>query len=150
MRHLFVSLMILGFTACAGNTAPPVTVKGGDMDLMAIAGTWYGVYEGIESKRKGSIHFELVKGTRMAEGKVIMNADKPELATTLKIKFVSVGGRNVKGKIGPYTDPGCKCQVETTFIGTHSKNKITGTFVTQVVGKDIKQNGKWSVVRKSE
>jgi len=148
MRKTMIIGMFLLLQGCAASTEPAISVNGGDVDLMTIAGDWYGVYEGTESKRKGSIHFELYRGTRMAEGKVIMNADKPALATTLKIKFVKVGGTKVNGKIGPYTDPGCKCQVTTRFLGRLKGNRISGTFKTNVVGKAIEQHGKWSVVRK--
>lgn len=140
----------IALVGCAGSTQPPVTMKGGDVDLMTIAGKWYGTYTGTQSGRKGTIHFELFKGTREAEGQVIMNADKPELAKSLKIKFVSVGGTKITGKIGPYEDPSCKCQVETTFHGTVRKAKIDGAFVTAVLGANRKQDGSWQVVRKAD
>lgn len=148
MRKLMIFGTMLLVSACAASTQPPVTVKGADVDLMTIAGKWYGVYRGVQSGRKGTIHFELFRGTRMAEGKVIMNSDRPELARTLQIKFVNVGGQMVQGKIGPYEDPGKKCQVETVFRGTVKGNRISGTFTTKVIGRPISQQGRWSVVRK--
>lgn len=145
----FIGIFTL-LSACAATSQPPVTVKGGDMDLMRLAGRWYGVYSGTESGRKGTIHFSLYKGTRVAEGEVVMNADKPELAKTLKIRFVRIGGNQIQGKIGPYQDPKCKCSVVTEFTGRMAHNKIQGTFITRVQGKPIVQHGSWSVVRKSE
>jgi hypothetical protein len=142
--------LFIGLSACATTSAPPVRVKGGDVDLMTVAGKWYGVYQGKESGRKGSIHFELVKGTRYAEGKVVMNADKPALATSLKINFVAIGAKKIKGTIGPYTDPTCKCKVVTEFIGHHRGNKMSGTFTTKVQGKPTTQTGTWNAVRKDE
>ncbi len=150
MRNLLMIGTMFLLTACASSTQPPVRVKGGDVDLMRVAGKWYGVYEGIDSGRKGTIHFELYRGTRVAEGKVIMNADKPELAKKLKIRFVSVGDDKIRGKIGPYEDPGCQCQVETEFVGRIGKDKIAGEFITDIVGKDITQKGRWSVIRKEQ
>lgn len=148
------SMLLFGvsalLSACATTSQPPVTVKGGDVDLMRISGKWYGVYAGVESGRKGTIHFSLYKGTRVAEGEVVMNADKPELAKTIKIRFVRIGGNQIQGKIGPYQDPKCKCAVTTEFTGRLTRDKIQGTFITKVQGKPIVQHGRWSVVRKSE
>jgi hypothetical protein len=134
---------------CGPSGKRAVTVKGQDTDLMSIAGRWYGTYEASGGGRKGTVTFELYKGTRVAEGEVVMNADSPELAKTLSIEFVSVGRNEIRGKIGPYEAPN-KQKVTTVFRGKVHGDKITGAFVTKTVDGVEAQRGKWKVVRKEK
>jgi hypothetical protein len=142
---LFGLVMLAG--AC-GPVAPPVNVQGADLDISIMAGHWEGTYEGIDSGRKGTIQFDLTVGSRMAEGKVVMNAADPAKATTLRIKFVAFGKREVSGKIEPYLDPSCKCMVDTEFVGTPAGKTISGTFTTKPQGGTQVAKGKWEVKRK--
>jgi hypothetical protein len=124
-----------------------VAVEGEDIDVSLMAGRWEGTYEGIESGRRGTISLDLAAGNRVAEGKVVMNAGAPQ-EKLLPIKFFKVGGKEVNGKIEPYTDPGCNCTVNTEFVGKVRGNLISGTFTTQPEGGSAKQNGRWSAERK--
>jgi hypothetical protein len=135
----FVTLLIVA--ACGGG-ASEVAVKGPDLDLARLAGDWLGDYHGTESGRQGPIHFQLQLGQHTADGTVLMGGANP-----LKIQFISISHDKVSGKIDPYTDPQCQCQVQTEFDGTVAGNAIEGTFTTKVIGKDVEQHGSWSVKR---
>jgi hypothetical protein len=138
----------LAFTlvGCA-TSGSSVEVQGGDVDISLMAGRWEGTYEGIESGRKGTVNLDLTAGYHFAEGKVVMNAADPARAQPLTIKFVEIGGRQLKGKIEPYTDPGCKCTVDTEFVGQVQGDTMRGTFTTQPVGGTQKQSGRWIAQR---
>jgi len=134
-----ISLVAL-LAACGG--AQQVEMKGGDDDLASLAGHWEGDYAGTESGRSGPVTFDLEIGRHTAEGTVLMGGETP-----LKIQFVAVEGGTLNGKIEPYTDPACSCQVTTEFVGTRVGDAITGSFTTDVEGIG-EQHGEWSVVRK--
>ncbi len=150
MRRPFVRLFTMlvlaaaatGTAACGGS-ANQVEVKGGESDLAGLAGEWEGSYTGIESGRSGPVSFSLALGRHTADGTVLMGGDTP-----LKIQFLAVEGGTLNGKIDPYTDPSCNCQVSTEFVGTQDGDLISGTFTTTVVGTDTVQTGEWSVNRK--
>lgn len=117
-------------------------MKGGDMDLARLAGDWQGSYKGIESGREGPVTFSLALGRHTADGTVLLGGTNP-----LKISFVGVSHDKISGKIEPYTDPSCGCQVQTEFVGTLATDEIDGTFTTTVIGKQLEQHGTWSVKR---
>jgi len=143
MKNVVVALA-LSLAACGG-AAGSVEVKGGDADLAQLAGVWEGSYTGIETGRTGPVTFSLELGRHTAEGQVLMDGSTP-----LKIEFVSVEGGAIAGKMDPYTDPKCACQVETEFTGTVIGDAITGSFTSTAVGAADKQtHGEWSVTRKS-
>lgn len=134
------SLLFVALVACGGSQKA-VAVKGDDSELVKIAGDWEGEYQGRESGRRGPVRFSLQVGRHIAEGEVFMGGETP-----LVIKFVEVEGRKLKGTIAPYEDPNCKCQVETSFLGTLDNDTVAGTFETKVQG--TVQTGTWSVRRK--
>jgi hypothetical protein len=144
MKHfvLSASLLALATLAACGGAQHPVEVKGGESDIAALAGDWEGSYTGIESGRSGPVSFSLELGRHVAEGDVMLGS------APLKIQFVAVENGELSGKIAPYTDPTCSCEVQTAFVGQLSGDLISGTFTTSVVGRDIEQHGEWSVVRK--
>lgn len=130
----------LFLVACGGGQK--VEMKGGENDLAALAGHWEGDYSGTESGRSGPVTFDLELGRHTADGTVLMGGETP-----LKIQFVAVEGGTLSGKIEPYTDPACSCEVSTEFVGTLTGDAIVGTFTTAVTGVG-EQHGDWSVVRK--
>ena len=135
-------------TGCALNSTS-VVVQGSDEDVSLLAGKWEGTYEGIDSGRQGGISFDLFAGDRIAEGKVIMNAGgDPTKARTLQIQFVQVGGKQLSGKIEPYTDPQCNCPVVSEFVGERQGKVMGGTFTTHPVGSTKTQAGRWTASRK--
>ena len=150
MRFASLCGVFLFLCACGGPTTQPTVVKGSDWDAAVISGRWEGTYEGIDSGRKGVIHFELTAGDRVAEGVVIMNADIPDKRAKLRIKFIAAGKDGVTGTLAPYTDPSCNCVVVTEFAGTLTGKVLAGTFTTKPKdAPDKVQRGKWSVERKA-
>lgn len=117
-------------------------MKGGDMDLARLSGEWQGNYKGTESGREGPVTFSLAVGRHTADGTVLMGGTSP-----LKIQFIGIAHDKISGKIDPYTDPSCQCQVQTEFTGTLSTDVIDGTFTTTVIGKGVEQHGVWNVKR---
>jgi hypothetical protein len=136
-RTLLVVVLMFG----CGGSQKDVAVKGEDSELVAIAGDWEGNYQGRESGRSGPVRFSLQLGRHIAEGEVFMGGETP-----LRIQFVEVEGRQLKGTIAPYTDPNCACEVQTSFLGTRENDTVSGTFETRV--KDSVQTGTWRVTRK--
>jgi hypothetical protein len=137
-----IAIVLLAAAACGG-TQKEVAVKGADTELAKLAGDWSGDYQGNESGRSGTVTFSLQLGRHIAEGEVIMSGSTP-----LKIEFIAVKGGQVKGTIAPYTDPNCKCQVETSFLGNVAGNTISGMFETKIGATGQIQTGKWNVKRK--
>lgn len=138
MKYSLLSLVVLA--ACGG--AQQVEVKGGDSDLAKLAGHWEGSYTGTDSGRSGPVTFDLELGRHTADGTVLMGGETP-----LKIQFVEVEGGTLSGKIDPYTDPACDCEVTTEFVGSLNGDSITGSFTTSIAGMEP-QRGEWSVIRK--
>jgi hypothetical protein len=146
MKAILLALSLAAassLVACASSPTQ-VEMKGGDTDLAQLAGEWEGSYNGIDSGRSGPVSFKLQLGRHTADGTVLMGG-----ATPLKIQFVAVEDGRISGKIDPYTDPTCACEVQTEFTGTVSAGVITGSFTTKVAGMDVEQHGEWSVTRKS-
>ena len=134
---------ILAAAACGGAGTKEVEMKGKDPDLATLAGEWEGSYTGNESGRTGPVTFSLQMGRHTAEGTVLMGGETP-----LKIEFVSVEGGQISGKIDPYMDPNCSCEVETEFLGTLEGDTISGMFTTKVTAQGMVQTGTWQVTRK--
>ncbi|HET9621567.1 MAG TPA: hypothetical protein VFP84_09390 [Kofleriaceae bacterium] len=132
----------LAFVAACGGSQHEVAVQGSDSELIKLAGSWQGDYQGNESGRRGPITFELRLGQHSAEGEVQMGGTTP-----LKIEFVKVQNGQVRGTIAPYTDPACSCQVETTFLGTRTGDEIAGSFETKLSTTGQAQSGAWQVHR---
>lgn len=135
--------LCLVFLAACGGGASEVAIKGNDVELASLAGDWTGNYKGTESGREGPVTFSLQVGSHTADGTVLMGGTSP-----LKISFVALAHGQISGKIDPYTDPSCQCQVQTEFTGTRDHNEISGDFKTTVIGKPIEQHGVWNVKRK--
>ena len=134
-------LLVVFLLAACGGSQKEVAVKGEDSELIKIAGDWEGEYQGRDSGRKGPVKFSLQLGRHTAEGEVFMGGETP-----LKIQFVEIEGRQLKGTIAPYTDPNCACEVSTSFLGALQNDAVSGTFETSVQG--TVQVGTWSVRRK--
>jgi hypothetical protein len=146
MKSILLALALAASTSLAAcsSSASQVEMKGGETDLAQLAGDWEGSYTGTDSGRSGPVSFSLQLGRHTADGTVLMGG-----ATPLKIQFVAVDDGRISGKIDPYTDPACSCEVQTEFSGTLADGIISGSFTTKVAGQPVEQHGEWSVVRKS-
>jgi hypothetical protein len=141
----------------------PVPLAGSRTSIMALAGTWNGVYHGTESGRSGSISFTIQVSGDSAFGDVLMEtppgapviqpADDPRIHRMhargphlLAVRFVDIVGGEVQGELEPYVAPDCDCTVVTTFNGYVRADTVRGTFVTR--GQLIAaQTGVWAVTR---
>jgi hypothetical protein len=56
----------------------------------------------------------------------------------------------LRGTMDPYRDPGCDCQVETTFVGRLSGDTIEGTFTTTPSGNVPITTGRWKMTRQKK
>jgi hypothetical protein len=142
MKITAIALCLFSLAAGCATPSSSVAVEGKDVDVSLLAGLWEGSYEGIESRRKGTIRFDLYTGQRVAEGKVMMNDQTP-----LSISFVKVASGELNGKIEPYPDPACNCTVETKFVGELKGDQIEGTFTTTSAAPPLEQHGIWKVKR---
>lgn len=133
---------------CAGS-ARQVQVQGADGALVQLAGEWSGDYKGIDSGRNGVIKFDLGVGRHTAEGEVLMYTENQLEPRALRIKFVKVDDGRISGRIAPYVDPQCACEVETEFLGDVRGDVIDGTFVTKIAALNLEQTGMWSVTRQN-
>jgi hypothetical protein len=158
-----VAFLVAG---CAMNPAP-VPIRGDAWGIADLAGEWVGEYESPDTRRSGSITFKLEAGRDTAYGDVIMvpglalgwRAADPEAwlgrqpvrtdPQPLFIRFVSVEGRRVSGRLEPYRSPTCDCLLHTTFAGERRGDRIEGTFVTRHDDCDMKpETGKWWAERR--
>ena len=66
----------------------------------------------------------------------------------LSIAFVRAVGGGVHGRIAPYRDPDCGCELETRFEGRIRGDVIEGTFSSRPVDGGAVQTGTWKVKRR--
>ncbi len=164
-RKQLALMTVLGGLACAG-PAMPVPVSG---DIARLTGQWTGEYRSPASGRVGSIVFTLEAGKDTARGDVIMiPADLSQSAgmmegmppgvpgaetlrsRLLTIAFVQATASRVEGRLDPYRDPECGCDLVTTFTGTLTGDVLEGTFrsLHQQTGKVV--SGTWRVKRREK
>ena len=154
-------LALLASVACA-STPEAVPLVGSTGDVSFLVGEWTGEYDGGSSGRSGNIVFVLRSVADTAHGDVMMiprasgEQTPPEgrraplalrSGQVLRIAFVRIAGGAVSGTLDPYTDPDCKCTVQTTFTGTLRGNTIEGTFVTRGSQLPREQTGRWRVTK---
>lgn len=156
------TLLAVAATFACASTPEVVPVVGSAGDVSSLVGEWSGEYDGGSSGRSGSIVFVLRSAADTARGDVMMiprafgetsmtdgRRGPLEIRSSqvLRIAFVRIAGGDVTGTLDPYTDPECKCTVQTTFTGTLRGNTIEGTFVTR--GQLAReQTGRWKVTRR--
>jgi hypothetical protein len=138
------SMLALG---CA-SSATSVPVKGPESDLATLVGEWKGHYENDGAGRSGEITFKLEVGRHSAEGQVVMQLPTGE-ARPLKIQFVEIARRELRGRIDPYVDPTCDCTVQTEFVGLMRGSTVAGTFTSRLEGRGGARTGTWAVQRVS-
>jgi hypothetical protein len=157
---------VLTFASGCAVVHPPVAVVGAAADLAALQGAWEGAYVSPDTRRSGSIFFDLTAGADSAAGEVVMvpadfgqpvrpaipgqpPTSRPQMEV-LTIRFVRAGPGRVSGTLDPYTDPACGCTLVTTFEGTVHGDVIEGTFTSRSLEHRHVQEGTWSVERRPE
>ena len=150
MRVAMIGSMCALMLGCAAS-AKNVEVKGEVEDVVLLAGKWKGTYKGIQSGREGTVEFDLEVGRHHALGEVMMYPTQDRAkGRPLKIRFVQVKKGEIRGKITPYVDPRCKCQVNTEFLGRVQGNTIEGEFTTHLPGSARAHSGTWAVYRQRD
>lgn len=150
--------------ACASSSPQVIPLTGAPADLQSLEGEWIGEYHSYEqSGRSGTILFRLEAGQDTATGDVLMHVAGRETAdvipfTTdpwanvspdqiLTVTFVRAAGGSVFGRLDPYNDPVCGCEIRTTFTGHIKGNLIEGTYTSAHVNGAERTEGRWRVVR---
>jgi hypothetical protein len=132
--------------ACASSMSS-VPVKGSDGDVARLAGEWKGEFEGVNDARAGTIDFSFEMGRHTADAKVVMTIDGKPIQ--LKVAVLNVDDSQVAGRMEPYLDPTCDCEVEGQFEGALSAGYIVGTYSMEPNGGE-KRVGNWSAERIAE
>lgn len=161
---LGILLSAAALVACATETHEAIPLSGSPADVEALAGEWIGEYHSYdESGRSGTILFRLEAGQDTAHGDVLMHLTGRETAeiiplTTdpwanvapdqlLSVTFVRAAGGTVFGRLDPYDDPVCGCEIKTTFTGRIQGNLIEGSYTSEHVSGADRTTGRWRVVR---
>lgn len=154
-RMLAAALGGLALAGCAVQR-PVVPVIGPAAQVAHLAGTWWGEYWSRDSGRRGEIYFRLAEGADSAIVDVLMipagsEHDHPggmhPDSEYLDLLDVRVVGNEVGGRLLPYRDPVCGCQVRTRFVGTLEGDRIEGTFTSQHIERRTEHEGRWRVQR---
>ncbi|MEJ2504125.1 MAG: hypothetical protein P8177_12575 [Gemmatimonadota bacterium] len=102
-------------------------------------------------------------GADTAQGDVLMHVAGRETAGTvplddpwrgvaqdrlLSIEFVRAAGGTVFGRLAPYADPVCGCEMRTTFMGRLEGNLIEGTYTSDHIDGGERTEGSWRVYRR--
>lgn len=151
---------------CA-SAAPSVPVSGEAAAIEALAGSWVGRYESHQTGRYGSITFRLEAGRDTARGDVQMvptGASRPlrafdretdgarqpagNLASFLRIRFVTASEGDLRGSLEPYEDPVTGHPLLTTFRGRVRGDSIAGTFQTVDDRTGARSAGTWWAARR--
>lgn len=146
---------------------PTVTVEGDPGWIVAMAGRWEGTYESEQTGREGTLQFELSGVGDTARGEILMMpawTDEPyqgssrgeprerhplRTPTVLPIRFVKIDEGQVLGRLDPYFDPDCNCQVTTSFIGSIDEEQVRGIFAIRGM-KSWLAFGEWRAHRVSK
>jgi hypothetical protein len=156
-----VVLAVLAVLAFGCRYRPePVPVAGVHTEVEQLIGKWDGDYSSSESRRNGSIFFQITAHGDSAYGDVLMPVAAGEVGPRpvdlltgheqhvrstelLSIKFVRVAAGTVQGELEPYIAPDCDCVARTTFYGRVEGNQISGTYITTT--ERGTQRGEWRV-----
>jgi hypothetical protein len=158
VRFWILSFAVVWSLVSCASTSKRTQVSGSDVSQLV--GKWSGEYHGASSGRSGLISFKLEAGADSASGEVLMftrqhaelaNPDRPNSGPTppqgLTIRFVNAANGMVSGRLDPYTDPDCSCQVETVFEGQLHDGTIAGHYTARRSGTTT-MTGDWKVTRK--
>src|SRR5688572_24548610 len=125
----------------------PVPVAGVHTEVEQLIGEWSGDYASSESRRSGTIFFQITAHGDSAYGDVLMPVAAGEVGPRpvdlltgheqhvrstelLSIRFVRVAGGAIQGELEPYVAPDCDCVARTVFYGKVEGHEISGTYLT--------------------
>ena len=164
--RIMAAVLITALAAGCRYRPEPVPLVGSHPAIEALEGQWFGEYSSRDTRRAGSILFEITAHGDSAFGDVLMQVPAGEVAPRpadllaghekhvrstemLSVRFVEVSGNTIQGELEPYFAPDCECVVRTTFHGTREGFGIYGTFITRTQAGII-QRGDWWVKRRGE
>lgn len=164
MTRALVAAMVAAAVAACSQTPSPVPISGEPADIAALEGEWVGEYHALgQSGRSGTILFRLEAGADTAHGDVLMHIAGRETAEVLPytgdpwvnvprdriltVTFVRAAGGTVFGRLDPYNDPVCGCEMKTTFTGRIKGNLIEGNYTSEHVNGGDRIEGRWRVSR---
>jgi hypothetical protein len=163
-RSSAVAVTLGLLTLACSATPSPVPITGDPADVAALAGEWAGEYHAYDPHgRSGTLFFRLDAGADTAQGDVLMHIAGRETAGTipiddpwrgvaedriLTITFVRAAGGSVFGRLDPYNDPVCGCEMRTTFMGRIDGNLIEGTYTSEHLSGGDRTDGSWRVSRR--
>jgi hypothetical protein len=160
VRFWILSFAVVWSLVSCASSSKEIPVSGSDADVSQLVGEWSGEYHAASSGRSGLISFKLEAEADSASGDVLMftrqraelaNPGRPNIGPTLPqgltIRFVNAANGMVSGRLDPYTDPECSCQVETVFEGQLHDSTITGHYTARRSGTTT-MTGDWKVTRK--
>ena len=159
MRVTIVAALAVVAMGCR-TRLDPVPVAGVHTEVEQLIGDWDGTYSSSESRRTGSIFFQITAHGDSAFGDVLMpvtpgtvgprpvdmlTGHEQHVRSTelLSIRFVRVAGGAVQGELEPYIAPDCDCVARTTFYGKVEGNEISGSYIT--TSDRGTQRGEWRV-----
>lgn len=163
MRVLLAVGLLASATLACSSTPQPVPLSGPPGDVQALEGEWMGEYHSYEeASRSGTVYFRLQAGQDTAQGDVLMHIagretigsvphrvqwDQVPEDRVLTVTFVRAAGGTVFGRLDPYHDPVCGCQMKTTFTGRVKGNLIEGTYASEHINGGDRHEGRWRVLR---
>jgi hypothetical protein len=134
------------------SAAPSFPLQADEASLKMLDGRWEGEYYNVTQKRGGTIVLEFSGKRATGNGDVLLipkgmsEALKPSRPPTeeetlrqmpriTSIQFVKAEGGTLSGKMDPFMDPECNCEVMATFNGQVTGDTIEGTFRTSAPGE---------------
>ncbi len=158
-----VTAFLAGILVACSHSPGPVPLSGPPADVAALEGQWAGQYHSYDSpSRSGTIYFRLDAGQDTARGDVLMRVGGRETVDAiphpdpwatvapdkiLTVTFVRAAGTTVFGRMDPYPDPVCGCELSTVFTGRITEDHIEGTYTSEHVNGGDRSTGRWRVIR---
>lgn len=150
-RYIFCCIVWCSIVLGCG-TKPAFQLQGDPKDVEPFIGTWEGTYQSDITGRAGMIQFFISAADDSAHGLIVMiprgwgkgvaradsqaQHDRPDLLHEVRFHSMRISGQRVEGTVEQYRDPDCGCDLETSFKGELTGDRISGIFTSREVGKD--------------
>jgi hypothetical protein len=151
---------------CAKQQQSGFDVSSRNFDVSPLVGEWAGEFSSAETGRHGTITFTVQPRESTGSGEVTLLPDRiagdaPSAAQqpaagnavaagglVFKISLMRIDGDTVVGRIEPYLDPLCNCQIASTFKGLLQGRTIAGRYSSVGVEDGLERfHGSWTVTR---
>ena len=152
MRRLLLAALSVLALGCRYRP-DPVPVGGVHTEVEQLIGEWSGDYASSESRRSGTIFFQITAHGDSAYGDVLMPVAAGEVGPRPVDMLTGheqhvrstalLAVRAVQGELEPYIAPDCDCVARTIFYGKVEGNEISGSYTTTTDRGT--QRGEWRV-----